>query len=47
MSVYHPIRQLVVREFYPTRSDFSGKRQKLVFVCFHRVTKTDQDKIAV
>ena len=39
MSVYHHIRQLVVQEFFPTRSAFPGKRQKLVFFCFHRVTK--------
>ena len=44
MSVYHHIRQLVVQEFFPTRSDFLGKRQKLVFFGFHRVTKTHQDK---
>ena len=46
MSVCHHIRQLVVKEFFPTRSDFSAKRQKVVFLCFHRVTKTHQDKIA-
>ena len=46
MSVYHRIRQLVVKEFFPTRSDFAGKRQKLFFFCFYRVTKTHQDKIA-
>ena len=34
MSVYHHIRQLQVQEFFPTRSDFPGKRQKLVFFCF-------------
>ena len=45
MSVYHHIRQLAVKEFFPTRSDFRGKKQKLVFFCFHRVTKTQQDKI--
>ena len=28
MSVYHHIRQLVVKEFFSTRSDFPGKRQK-------------------
>ena len=39
MSVYHHIRQLVVQEFFLTRSDFPGKRQKLFFFCFHRVTK--------
>ena len=44
MSVYHCIRQLVVKEFFPTRSDFPGKRQKLLFFCFHGVTKTHQDK---
>ena len=46
MSVYHHIRQLVVQEFFPTRSDFPGQRQKLVFFCFHRVIKTHQNKIA-
>ena len=46
MSAYHHIRQLVVQEDSPTRSDFPGKRQKLVFFCFRRVTKTHQDKIA-
>ena len=45
MSVYHHIRQLVIQEFFPTRSDFPGKREKLVFCGFHRVTKTHQDKI--
>ena len=45
MSVYHHIRQLVVQEFFPTRSDFPGIRQKLVFFCFYPVTKTHQDKI--
>ena len=45
MSVYH-IRQLVVKEFFPTGYDFPEKRQKLVFFCFRRVTKTHQDKIA-
>ena len=46
MSVCHHIRQLVVQEFFRTRSDFPGKRQKLIFFCFHRVTKTHQDKVA-
>ena len=46
MSVFHRIKQLVVKEFFPTRSDFPGKRQKLLFFCFHRVTKTHQDKIS-
>ena len=46
MSVYHHIRQLVVQDFFLTRSDFPGKRQKLIFFCFDRVTKTHQDKIA-
>ena len=46
MSVYHHIRQLVVKEFFPIRSDFPAKRQKLVFFCFDRVTKTHKDKIA-
>ena len=46
MSVYHHIRQLAVKEFFQTRSDFPRKLQKLVFICFHRVTKTHQDKIA-
>ena len=46
MSVYHHIKQLVAKGFFPTRSDFPGKRQKLVFSCFHRVIKTHQDKIA-
>ena len=45
MSVYYHIRQLVVREFFPTRSDFPGKR-KTCFLLFHCVTKTHQDKIA-
>ena len=40
MSVYHHIRPV------PISSDFPGKRPKLVFFCFHRVTKTHQDKIA-
>ena len=31
MRVYHHIRQLVVQEFFPTRSDFPGKRQKFFF----------------
>ena len=34
MIVCHHIRQLVVKEFFPTRYDFPGKRQKLVFFCF-------------
>ena len=46
MSVYHHIRQLVVKEFFPTRSNFPGKLQKLVSFCFHRVTKIHQYKIA-
>ena len=46
MTVCHHIRQLVVQEFFPKRSDFAGKRQKLDFFRFHRVTKTHQDKIA-
>ena len=46
MSVYYHIGQLVVQEFFPTRSNFPEERQKLVFFCFHRVTKTHQDKIA-
>ena len=46
MSVYHHIRQLAVQEFFLTRSDFPGKRQKLIFFCFHHATKTHQDKIA-
>ena len=46
MSVYHHIRQLVVQEFFPTKSDFSGQRQKLVFFCFHCVIKTHQNKIS-
>ena len=44
MSVYHHIRQLVVQEFFPTRSDFPGKQQKLIFFRFHRVNKTHQVK---
>ena len=44
MSVYHHIRQLVVQEFFPTRSDFPGQRQKLVFFCFDRVIKTHKIK---
>ena len=47
MSVYHHIRQLVVKGFFPARSDFPRKRQNLDFFCFHGVTKTHQDKIAV
>ena len=46
MSVYYHIRQLVVQEFFPTRSDFPGKRQNLGLFLFHGVTKTHQDKIA-
>ena len=46
MIVYHHIRQLMVQEFSPKGSDFPGKRQTLDFVCFYRVTKTLQDKIA-
>ena len=46
MSVYHQFRQLAVQEFFPKRSDFPGKRQKLDLFCFHLVTKTYQDKIA-
>ena len=46
MSVYHHIRQLVVRNIFPTMADFPGKGQKLVFFCFHHVTKTHEDKIA-
>ena len=34
MSVYHHIRQLVVKELFPTRSDFPGKRQKTGFLLF-------------
>ena len=44
MSVYHHIRQLVVQEFFLTRSNFPGKWQTLIFFCFHSVTKTHQDK---
>ena len=43
MSVYH-IRQLVVQEFFPIRSDFPGQQQKLVFFCFHHVIKTHKIK---
>ena len=32
--------------FFPKSSDFPGKRQKLEFFCFYRVTKTIQGKIA-
>ena len=46
MSGYHHIRQLVVQEFFLTRSNFPGKRQKLIFFCLHRGTKAHQDKIA-
>ena len=46
MSVYHHIKQLVVQDFFPKRSDFPGKRQKLNSFCFHPVTKTHQDKVA-
>ena len=46
MSLYHHIRQLVEQEFFPEKSDFHGKRQKLDFFCFHCVTNTHQDKIA-
>ena len=46
MTVHHRIWQLSVKDFFPTMSDFPGKRQKLLFFCFHRVTKTHQDKIA-
>ena len=46
MSVYRHTRQLVVKEFFQTRSDFPGIWQKLVFFCFHCVTKTHRDKIA-
>ena len=42
MSVY--ISQLVVQEFFPKRSGFPGKRQKLDFFCFYHVTNTLQDK---
>ena len=44
MIMYHHIRQLVVQEFLPKRSDFPGKRQRLDFFCFRRVTNTHQDK---
>ena len=37
MSVYHHIRQLVVQEFFLTRSDFPGKRQKLILFVFKSV----------
>ena len=44
MSVYHHIKgQLVVKEFFPTRSDFP---EKFGFFCFHLVNKTHRDKIA-
>ena len=46
MSVYLHIWHLVVKEFFPTRSDFPGKRQRLVLFCFHHVNKTHQDIIA-
>ena len=46
MIVYHHIRQLVVPDFFPKRSDFPGKRQKLDFFCFYSVTSTHQDRIA-
>ena len=42
MIVCHHIRQLMVQK----RSDCPGKRQKLDFFCFYRVTKTHQDTIA-
>ena len=47
MSVYHHIRQLVVQEFFSTRSGFPWKTTKLglVFFNFHRITKTHQNKI--
>ena len=47
MIVYHHIKQLMVQEYFSKRSDFPGKEQKLDFFCFHRVTKTHQDKIVV
>ena len=34
MSVYHHIKQSMVQEFFQTRSDFLGKRQKLVWFSF-------------
>ena len=34
MSVHYHIKQLVIKGFFPTRFDFPGKRQKLVFFCF-------------
>ena len=34
MSVHHRIRQLVVKEFFPTRSDFPGKTTKIAFLLF-------------
>ena len=46
MSVCHHIEQLAVQEFFPKRSGFPGKRQKLDFFCLHRVTNTHQNKIA-
>ena len=46
MIVYHLIGQLVVQDYFPKRSDFPGKRLKLDFFCFYRVTKTHRDQIA-
>ena len=42
MGVYHRIRQLVVKDFLPTRSDFPGKRQKsfsFVFMCYQNTSR--------
>ena len=36
----------MVKDFFPKRSGFPRKQQKLDFFCFYRVTKTHQDKIA-
>ena len=39
MNVYHHIRQLVVKEFFPTRYDFPGKQQKLFSFVFTMLPK--------
>ena len=47
MIVYHHIRQLVVQDFFPKRSDFLGKRQKLDSFVFHMLPKHIKIKLNI
>ena len=45
MSMSYQIRQQLALKFFPKKVSSFWKRAKLAFFCFHRVTKTHQDKI--